>query len=256
VVVARPSPRVALSNHLGARLLWDDLHIGLAVNPRLQKDAEATDQTRGCRVSGPVNARTPRNGLPRGGKRLRPLQMSLRAGCRVQGRPVDFPELHGSRIPVRVPKYHNEESMRRWSAACSTFAVLVLGASNANAECARRTATSVLSHALVFRGTVLQLTNTGPQGVRVTFDVDRVWKGSVTRRFDVYVSWRQSEIPYFETGQRHLVIADPQTDPERRQAVGIDEKNTLAYFPVRCSDRASLVRTIESDLGAGSPPQR
>jgi len=161
----------------------------------------------------------------------------------------------GIKFLSRLPKYKMEESMKRLLAgACLIVALLVTGASNVNAECIQLTAKSALSHALVFKGTAVQMTNTGPEGVRVTFDVDRVWKGSVTQRFDIYVSWRQVEIPYFEIGRRHLVIADPQTNPQRRQEVGLDEQSTVAYFPVQCSD--SPASTIESDLGVGSPPQR
>jgi hypothetical protein len=139
--------------------------------------------------------------------------------------------------------------------ASPTIICVCVGASNLNAECLQQTARSVMSHALVFAGTVVEITSTGPEGARVTFEVDRVWKGSVTRHFDLYVWYRQAEIPTFETGQRHLAIADPLVKPEVRRDVGVDDKNTVAYSAAQCSDRPSLVPSIEADLGTGALPK-
>ena len=38
---------------------------------------------------------------------------------------------------------------------------------------------------LVFSGTVVEVVRTADLGYRATFDVDRVWKGSVSKRLDL-----------------------------------------------------------------------
>jgi len=146
-----------------------------------------------------------------------------------------------------------EKSIRRPLAyAYATIVYLLLGATNLSAECVQQTAKSAMSsHALTFSGTVVEITQTLPFGARVTFEVDWVWKGFVTRRFDLYVSYRETELPQFEIGKRYLAMGD-LLRPQLRQDVGLDEKNTVAYAPARCSDWT----TTEADLGTGAPPER
>src|SRR4051812_16867553 len=58
----------------------------------------------------------------------------------------------------------------------------------AGAECVTPSAAMAKeSGALVFRGRVEGLNQTTDLGVRVTFNVDRVWTGSVSKRFDLFV---------------------------------------------------------------------
>ena len=73
------------------------------------------------------------------------------------------------------------------------LAMLVMP-SVARAECATARAALIRdpSIELVFRGSVVGLNTIGDLGVRVTFIVDRVWKGSVPTRFDLYVGGRNS----------------------------------------------------------------
>jgi hypothetical protein len=40
---------------------------------------------------------------------------------------------------------------------------------------------------VVFSGTVQAIERIAPAGIRVTFDVERVWKGSLPRQFSLYV---------------------------------------------------------------------
>jgi hypothetical protein len=51
---------------------------------------------------------------------------------------------------------------------------------------------------LVFSGTVAEVTRTSEVGYRATFDVDRVWKGPVSRRIDLYLWELPPEGPRFE----------------------------------------------------------
>jgi hypothetical protein len=80
------------------------------------------------------------------------------------------------------------------SCACRVFhwlrlsVVLTLAVPvSAGAECIRVTANDLLSREsseVIFRGTVVQITRTADLGYRATFEVDRVRKGSVSKRFD------------------------------------------------------------------------
>src|SRR5687768_16450025 len=59
---------------------------------------------------------------------------------------------------------------------------------------------------LVFSGNVVAVNQVADAGVRVTFNVDRVWKGSVPKRFDVYVWQLDSEMPRFEFAKSYVVF--------------------------------------------------
>jgi hypothetical protein len=164
-----------------------------------------------------------------------------------------------ARVFIMMRK-HRSGQMEKWrrcllTSASATFVALLISASTLHAECVQRNAKMLMSHALVFSGTVIEANASGPEGARLTFEVDSVWKGSVTRRFDIYAWYRQPEAPHLELGKRHLVIADPLVDPQVRQYVGLDRKEMVAYSPASCTDPASLVPGIEVDLGAGAPPK-
>jgi hypothetical protein len=84
----------------------------------------------------------------------------------------------------------------------------------ARAECVRVSAKEMAKrvmeeqhYELVFSGTVVAVTRTAELGYRATFDVDRVWKGSVTKRFDLYVWELTPEVPRFETGHQYIALA-------------------------------------------------
>jgi hypothetical protein len=83
---------------------------------------------------------------------------------------------------------------RSAAVASATVVAWLLTAPSAVAKCAMLTAQQVMAeraYEVVFRGTVVEITRASGAGYRATFDVDRVWKGAVSRRFDLYV-W---EIP-------------------------------------------------------------
>src|SRR5438128_650618 len=89
-------------------------------------------------------------------------------------------------------------------------------ASVAGAECIRVPAQRRLNdkaHELVFNGTVVEITRTDGEGYWATFNVDRVWKGSVSRRFNVFVWERAPESDHFELLHSYVVFAQRLTDP-------------------------------------------
>jgi hypothetical protein len=126
------------------------------------------------------------------------------------------------------------------------------------AECVHVTGDSVMADKtieLVFSGRVVEVTPVADGGVRATFDVQRVWKGSIPQRFDLYVWWAWAEIPHFEKGQHHVVLAQPLTDRDIRQKLGMVGAEAVAFRPTQCSV-AALPSLIERELGAGYAPKR
>lgn len=141
----------------------------------------------------------------------------------------------------------------------SLIVTLLLSVVAAHAECFGKTAKSVMANPheeLVFVGTVVDVTRAGALGQRATFQVTRVWKGSVPERFDLYV-WELTEgRPHFEKGQRHMGFAAMAKDPRVLQEVGRDSSKEPTFIATSCSELLSLSPTIERDLGPGYEPQR
>ena len=143
-----------------------------------------------------------------------------------------------------------------------SFGIVVaslLTALSARAECVIVTAKHVLEetrYQLVFSGTVVAIDSTAEYGYRATFDVDRVWKGSVSKRFDLYVSPLAGEMPTFELGRHFVAAATKLDDPRVRQLVGLGGTDTVAFTPVACTDSFSLSPTFVQDLGPGKPPNQ
>jgi len=91
----------------------------------------------------------------------------------------------------------------------------------------------------------------------VTFEVDRVWKGSVPERLDVYVHERSSNAPRFRKGERYVALAARLKDaPTVRAELGLSESKAPIVIAMQCSDRAVLSPNIEGDLGPGYDPKR
>jgi hypothetical protein len=135
----------------------------------------------------------------------------------------------------------------------------LLAAPSAHAECIQKSAKEVTEgkfYDLLFGGTVVEIARTAELGYRATFDVDRVWKGSVSRRFDLYVWELEPEIPRFEVGHHYLAIARRLVDPRVRQGSGLGGSDTVAFTPVGCSDPFSLAPDIIRGLGEGQLPRR
>jgi hypothetical protein len=146
----------------------------------------------------------------------------------------------------------------RLVAVTSTIVVAsLLTATPAGAECFVLTGKSLLEDPnvpLIFSGTVVEVTRTGDEGARVTFEVDRVWKGSVSKRFDVYLWDPEPETPRFgPPGEPYVVAAAPLSNLRARQGVGLRETDALAFAPVQCS--GALSPDVVRELGAGQPPK-
>jgi len=141
---------------------------------------------------------------------------------------------------------------------CYVFAFLFTFApASTYAECILTTADMLLkrpSSEVVFRGTVVEVTRTADFGYRATFAVDRVWKGSVTKRFDLWVYELAPEIPRFEVGSRYVAAAHRLTNPTHRLGAGLND-SAVVFTPAFCSDSFSLAKDVESQLGPGYPPQ-
>jgi hypothetical protein len=128
---------------------------------------------------------------------------------------------------------------------------------SAGAECFVLTGKYLLEDPTVpvlFSGTVVELTRTGEDGTRATFEVDRVWKGSVSKRFDVYLWDLAPEAPRIgPRGEHYVVAAAPLKSLRARQGVGLGETDAIAFAPVQCS--GALSPDIVRELGVGQPPK-
>jgi hypothetical protein len=132
---------------------------------------------------------------------------------------------------------------------------LSLTPGNARAGCFVQTAQFVMqapSIETVFRGRVLEIVRTADLGYRATFDVDRVWKGSVSPRVDLYVSERAAEMPRFEQGRQYVALASRLTELATRRDAGLGESDATVFAPTTCS--GALAPDIAGRLGPGHPP--
>jgi len=111
---------------------------------------------------------------------------------------------------------------------------------------------------IIFRGTPSSFAEVNdPQGrlrFKYTVDVERVWKGSVGRRIEIYVSLSGNS-PQFEIGHPSLVIAGALTDAVKRR-LGVT--GTDAYAPAACSGgyKESEITTVYGPgraLPSGAP---
>jgi hypothetical protein len=118
------------------------------------------------------------------------------------------------------------------------------------------------SAALVFSGTATDITandaSEWPSAI-ITFDVDKVWKGRVTKRFVVYSFTRTAERFTFKIGQAYLVFAHEQTEAERHDLnLGITERQVFVVG--QCGDgtrEMAMVTPQETmQLGPASGPAR
>jgi hypothetical protein len=110
---------------------------------------------------------------------------------------------------------------------------------------------------LIFKGTVLSVTPLGDPdrtvGFRVIVDVERVWKGSVGKRVELYDDLN-AENPYFEVGHSSPVFARTLVNPETRRRLGLAGTAPPVLTAVPCTDHFSEL-AITSALGPGSAPR-
>jgi hypothetical protein len=110
---------------------------------------------------------------------------------------------------------------------------------------------------LVFSGEVVEIRQIADASLRITFTVDRLWKGAAAERFDLYVWQLKSENPTFERGKRYAVFAE-RMPPPSRQGVGLTDGDPIAFAPTACGaldyrDPEQVKRIRE--LGKGQPPR-
>jgi hypothetical protein len=122
------------------------------------------------------------------------------------------------------------------------LAALVVGLSAAtvHADCVILSAEHVMSEPsieLVFAGRVVDIVHVADAVSRATFDVDGVWKGTVPRRIDLYVSEFNAEKPHFTKGADYVALAVRMKDPSLRRAAGLPSTDTpTEYLAMNCSD--------------------
>jgi hypothetical protein len=126
-------------------------------------------------------------------------------------------------------------------------------------ECVELTGQMILAEALVdlvFSGKVVDRVYVGkPERptYRATFEVDRVWKGTVSKRMDIYVSEMSPEIPRFDKGRDYVVIATRVVDVKWRDDIGPVHPKAQAFAALQCSD--ALPPNIREQLGQGTRPK-
>src|SRR3954468_11534683 len=116
-----------------------------------------------------------------------------------------------------------------------SIGVCLLAPASARAECinpGRWSLDQPLTE-VVFSGNVVGINQVADLGLRVTFNVDRVWKGAVPKRFDLYVSQLDAEMPTLEFARRYLVVATTM-NVRSRQAVGLPDVGLPVFRPVDC----------------------
>lgn len=150
--------------------------------------------------------------------------------------------------------------IRFWGAPVVLIAI-VLMPTLARAECIIPSAAWVNDPAieLVFSGRVDGLNQIGDLGVRVSFKVDRVWKGPVSKRFDLFVYQLDGEAARFEFQRSYIVFSHRMSD-RARQGVGLTERDPIA-FTATCGAVPAPTRErpdpnaskILRELGEGQP---
>ena len=158
-----------------------------------------------------------------------------------------------------LSQYGCVASWHRLGAA--VWLMLLVASKSLSAECFTPNAealTSELAYERVFSGTVTAIDFTSETGMRVTFEVDRVWKGAVSKTFVLYIWGLEVEVPRFELGKRYLATA-VAINAAQRNGVSLPETARSAFTSPPCGamdyDYARTSGTI-AGLGAGRPPTR
>jgi hypothetical protein len=109
-----------------------------------------------------------------------------------------------------------------------------------------------------FGGTVVDVRREDA-AIIVTFDVDRVWKGTISKRTTVYrpnpASGDSRQV--FDSGERYVVLAHSMTATERAQ-FRADAASQDALAVGLCGDGSRPFTVAErefADIGPGKPPQ-
>jgi hypothetical protein len=137
--------------------------------------------------------------------------------------------------------------------------ILALAASSAHAECVKTPPKQWLKipeAELAFSGKVVEVTKAGEQGVRATFQVERVWKGPVSERINLYMSPPESpEHPVYEKDHSYMVIAQRLVDRKRRANAGLADSDAVVFTGMQCSPFISVDEFVGA-VGRGKPPKQ
>jgi hypothetical protein len=143
--------------------------------------------------------------------------------------------------------------------AVTLFLASVLAPLTASAECGGPSVAFAMtdkSVELVFSGRVVEITQTAELGYRYTFDVYRVWKGSVPKRFALHVWELAPEMPRYEKNGLYVGLAKRLTDRLWRKGAGLPDDDTVAFTSIICG--GALATDFERQLleawGPGYPP--
>ena len=140
---------------------------------------------------------------------------------------------------------------------CTSLCLAAASVSVARADCAAITPKAWLempSTELLFSGTVVEIVAVSDAGYRATFDVDRVWKGFVRERVDIYASGLVVEAPQFQQGETYVVVGQRLTDDVARKRVGLQPLSETRATPgeLRNKSGGELTAATCSDAMASS----
>jgi hypothetical protein len=128
------------------------------------------------------------------------------------------------------------------------------------AECIGMPLRSIADQAAVmFSGTVVKIAANAASdwgGQVITFDVDRVWKGPLTKQFVIYSFTRTPEPFQFTVGTKYVVAAHIQTTEERTQ-FGLAASESPTFGVGQCGDGTRAYEYAQAeipDLGPGRSP--
>ena len=163
---------------------------------------------------------------------------------------------------VQVDCVMNRRTKKRVAAIPAMVVAWLTTAATARAKCvysmsADETARKVMAdsrYELVFGGTVVAITRTAELGYRATFDVERVWKGTASKGFDLYIWELAYGIPRFELGHRYVALARRLATVEEQNGTGVGETDSVVFTPVQCSDGPSVNPDLSRALGPGYKP--
>jgi hypothetical protein len=137
--------------------------------------------------------------------------------------------------------------------------VPTLGLQFPRAECVRIQPKEFLKPAeneMVFSGKVVEVTPVGAAGgARATFEVDRVWKGRVPSKIDVFMGYYggSPELPRYETGRSYAVVAQRLSNEKARASLGVGDPQAVVFVGAVCSGNYVMEEFVKP-LGRGQPP--
>jgi hypothetical protein len=148
---------------------------------------------------------------------------------------------------------------RRSAPAICVFMLTVPALARAECVTPRAAWINEPSTELVFSGRVEALNQVSDLGIHVTFNVDRVWKGSVPKRFDLYVWQLDGEAAKFEFQRPYIVFAHRMSE-RARQGVALTDRDPIAFtatcgaflVPTRAYPDPNASKVIR-ELGEGQP---